>query len=337
MKKLLLLALCALLSASAGARTLYVDAKRPNNSGNGLSKAKAKMTIQAAINVAQAGDTILVYPGTYAPIKTKNKKIAIKSVSGKAQTRIRPDDYVVETTVLNLGDGTATKVVGFTVTPGWENEMATYGFSAGVQGGTVQKCTFDSVGMIGIPTFSKTSLAVCVLKDCYPSEKAVFATGCTMNRCKILATQYSSAKFLSCKIYNTLLAESWASVRLSGCVFVNDTFANNPDFRMAKSKAFNTIFFGVAAAQFDASRQNKFSKCCKSATPGFVAPVPTDVPDEDGNGYTVVPANYHLKKGARCIDKGNLTKEQQALIGSKDLGGGKRIKGAAVDVGCYEY
>ena len=135
MKKLLLLALCALLSANADARTLYVDAKRPNNSGNGLSRAKAKMTIQAAINVAQAGDTILVYPGTYAPIKTKNKKIAIKSVSGKAQTRIRPDDYVVETTVLNLGDGTATKVVGFTVTPGWENEMATYGFSPASRAG----------------------------------------------------------------------------------------------------------------------------------------------------------------------------------------------------------
>ena len=68
MKRLLLLALCALFALDAGARTLYVDAKRPNNSGNGLSRAKAKMTIQAAINAAQAGDTILVYPGTYAPI-----------------------------------------------------------------------------------------------------------------------------------------------------------------------------------------------------------------------------------------------------------------------------
>ena len=88
MKRLLLLALCALLSLNADARTLYVDAKRPNNNGNGLSKAKAKKTIQAAINVAKKGDTILVYPGTYAPIKTNNKKIEIKSVKGRKKTKL---------------------------------------------------------------------------------------------------------------------------------------------------------------------------------------------------------------------------------------------------------
>ena len=70
MKRLFLLALCALFAASsAEARNLYVDASRPNNKGNALSLKKAKKTIQAAINIAKAGDTILVYPGTYAPIK----------------------------------------------------------------------------------------------------------------------------------------------------------------------------------------------------------------------------------------------------------------------------
>ena len=87
MKQLLLLALCALLSANADARTLYVDSSRPNNNGNGLSKAKAKKTIQAAINVAKKGDTILVLKGKYAaPLKTNNRKIRIKSDSGAAAT-----------------------------------------------------------------------------------------------------------------------------------------------------------------------------------------------------------------------------------------------------------
>ena len=64
MKRTLALALCALLAIHAAeARTLYVNAKRPSNKGNGLSVKKAKKTIQAAINIAKNGDTILVYPG----------------------------------------------------------------------------------------------------------------------------------------------------------------------------------------------------------------------------------------------------------------------------------
>ena len=90
MKRFLLLALCAIFALDAGARTLYVDAKRPNNKGNGRSVKKAKKTIQAAINVAKKGDTILVLPGTYAPIKTNNKKIAIKSVKGQNKTKLAP-------------------------------------------------------------------------------------------------------------------------------------------------------------------------------------------------------------------------------------------------------
>ena len=56
-------AFCALVVVQAEARTLYVNAKRPNNKGNGLKVNTAKKTIQAAINIARKGDTILVYPG----------------------------------------------------------------------------------------------------------------------------------------------------------------------------------------------------------------------------------------------------------------------------------
>ena len=66
--------LCALFVVQAEARTLYVDAKRPNNKGNGLKGSTAKKTIQAAINISKTGDTIVVAPGSYAPIKTNNKK-----------------------------------------------------------------------------------------------------------------------------------------------------------------------------------------------------------------------------------------------------------------------
>ena len=89
MKKLLTIALCAIFAIHAAeARTIYVNAKRPNNKGNGLKVKTAKKTIQAAINIAKKGDTILVYPGTYGQIWTKNKKITIKSVKGQKKTKL---------------------------------------------------------------------------------------------------------------------------------------------------------------------------------------------------------------------------------------------------------
>lgn len=47
--------------------TYYVDAGRPDNSGNGLTWATAKKDIQAAINLATATDQVWVKAGTYYP------------------------------------------------------------------------------------------------------------------------------------------------------------------------------------------------------------------------------------------------------------------------------
>ena len=47
--------------------------------------------------------------------------------------------------------------------------------------------------------------------------------------------------------------------------------------------------------------------------------------------------NYKLKKGSYCINKGKLTKAQKKLVGKTDLAGNKRIRGKAIDIGCYEY
>ena len=90
MKHILALLLYALFVAyQAGARTLYVDASRPNNKGNALKAKTAKKTIQAAINIAKKGDTIVVLPGYYTSIKTKNIKITIKAAKGSGQTFIQ--------------------------------------------------------------------------------------------------------------------------------------------------------------------------------------------------------------------------------------------------------
>ncbi len=58
--------LLALVGVDSSAGTWYVDAARPDDTADGLTWADAKRTIDAAIVVSAAGDTILVKYGNYA-------------------------------------------------------------------------------------------------------------------------------------------------------------------------------------------------------------------------------------------------------------------------------
>ena len=81
-------AILAALALPASAKTYYVDAATGSDANTGLSAAAAFRTIQQAIDRAAAGSTILVAPGTYAPIKTNNKKLAIMATEGAEETVI---------------------------------------------------------------------------------------------------------------------------------------------------------------------------------------------------------------------------------------------------------
>lgn len=73
MKRHLLFLFCFFLSLTAARATVYyVDGARTHNTGNGLSWQFAKKDIQAAINVAAAGDEIWVKAGTYLPTLDPN-------------------------------------------------------------------------------------------------------------------------------------------------------------------------------------------------------------------------------------------------------------------------
>ena len=137
-----LLLLCLLVSGLTQAATWYVDARRPNDSGDGLNWATAKKSIQAAVDESVAGDTILVKDGTYAPIVTNNKAISIQSVNGQEATII---DGFGEECCATLchdyyyhdydGPGYNTVLDGFTL----QNGCAEFG--GGVIGGTLINCT----------------------------------------------------------------------------------------------------------------------------------------------------------------------------------------------------
>lgn len=64
----------------AGAVT-YVDAARPNDSGDGLSPATAKKTIQSGINIVAADGTVHVAAGTYSEHITITKSLTLQGSS----------------------------------------------------------------------------------------------------------------------------------------------------------------------------------------------------------------------------------------------------------------
>ena len=429
MKRLLLLALCAILSANADARTLYVNAKRPNNSGNGLSAKKAKKTIQAAINAAKKGDTILVYPGTYAQIQTNNKKITVKSVKGKLKTKIVATKQCIALDLSGKGSkrdketwikggGTSSKITGFRCSPkNWRTAASPqYQLAAVAAGGRVSNCSFENFAPVedgiyeGYGVWSWTSVYFRTTAWDWIS----YATGTSFSKCSFSgfhenASWYSQHYFTKCTFSNCLFKDNaridfdmskltdcsisrpqngqigFYSSSLSRCKIASSGKASEDGHAVVNgSKCVNCLFDKVSSLSFGGT---SLDNCTVCKTTGFSSDNGTfrntilwnnqsptrqiyvqGSPTEHGwtttGGETIFdyktagsgnsfsntftdnrdpkfanPAkgDYRLKKGSPCINKGKLTKALKKLVGKKDLAGKKRVKGKAIDRGCYEY
>ncbi|MBC7888459.1 MAG: choice-of-anchor D domain-containing protein [Ferruginibacter sp.] len=66
------------------ATNYYVDAVNGNNSNNGLSAGAAKLSIQAASNLTNPGDTVFIMNGTYIATNNSNQSIVTITRSGTA-------------------------------------------------------------------------------------------------------------------------------------------------------------------------------------------------------------------------------------------------------------
>jgi len=112
---------------------LYVDAGRPDDSGDGLTWESAFKNIQAAIDIAWNSATIIVTNGVYRPIAVAgNRSITIWSVNGAGVTVI---DGGGTNRCAALGTSFSTTLDGFTLTNGW-----TSGTGGGALGGTLNNC-----------------------------------------------------------------------------------------------------------------------------------------------------------------------------------------------------
>ena len=340
MKKLIMAVL--LMPMMALAATWYVNGSSGSDYNSGTSQSSAKATIQAAIDEAIDGDTILVAPGTYAPIATENKRISIESSHGTAETFIDGDGSMRCAT---LHSGTAptfwiedednelygTILRGFTLRNGWcPQSGGDNSLGGGAFGGTLEDCVISNCCAYG-------------LGGCYAS---------LIRRCKIVNN-------VACDdgggvghgiIYDSLIAGNRADNSYGGKAgggvsrskLVNCTVTGNVSVRGDSS------YWGPGAAVDYSSKVYNCIIYGNTYSDGFAAysGYSADVDEGTGEGssfyncYTSDPSfvdaangDYRLAAGSPCIDAG----DNSYVVGETDLSGNQRIVNGTIDIGCYEY
>ncbi|NLF62555.1 MAG: hypothetical protein GX574_15550, partial [Lentisphaerae bacterium] len=184
----------ALLLAAAvqAANTWHVDAKLGKDTGSGSTRGDAKQSIQAAIDAAAEGDTILVDDGIYSPIQTADKDIAIRSVNG-AQTTIIDGGKAERCATLG-GPGSAQNTVldGFTLRNGYAAE----GEGGGAYGGTLINCILvDNAAPLGDDGVASHGGGAykCTLTNCTLTRNQADLGGgahsCTLTNCILTGNQ----------------------------------------------------------------------------------------------------------------------------------------------------
>ena len=160
-----LLCTLAVVGAASAATTLYVDSAATDDSGDGTSWETAKKTIQAAIDIANTNDTVLIAKGTYQissalTIAGENKDIELRGATGN------PVDVVVDARGLCpcLVSLNTNQIIVSSIT--FENGSS-----------TVES---DVAG--GITAADKSMVTNCIVKSCYHgvSGKDVYGGGISL-------------------------------------------------------------------------------------------------------------------------------------------------------------
>jgi uncharacterized repeat protein (TIGR02543 family) len=353
-------------AASSYAATLYVDATGGADTNGGLSREKAKKSIQAAIEASSDGDLILVNDGSYEPIDTDNKRIEIRSVNGPETTVIDGSlqwDRGVTNRCATLGSDqfkTNSVLSGFCLTNGitamygggsfggtltncvLSGNTVTY-YGGGSVGGTLNNCVLSGNKAAAGGGSWNASLNNCVLSGNTAGNHGGGSYGGTLNNCVLSGNKANfngggahggSANDTS--LNNCVLSGNTANygggaygATLNNCV-LSDNRAEYYGGGADEATLNNCIVWGNSAGwQHPAVRNSNCQYCCLDETVAGTGNIFEDP-------LFVAPANgdYRLKSGSPCIDAGWIPWREDL---DTDLDGNPRWVGAQIDMGAYEY
>jgi len=182
---------------------IYVDASQSDDSGDGTTWAKAKATLQGAIDAAVEGDEIWVRTGTYAPIVIDRAVSVYGGFVGSEIQRIgrNPETYL--TAIDGQGSARCVEVTGaavmdgFTITNGYSSNGG--GILISNSGATIANCIIDGNAS---PDYA---------------GGVYFSSPATMENCEITNNQANTGG----GIYN-----GYVSSTVSGCLIEGNS-ANN--------------------------------------------------------------------------------------------------------------
>lgn len=360
---------CTGIGASSVPTTWYV---RPD--GSDLAPATnwdtAKQTIQAAIDEALMGDTVLVSNGLYAigsraisngsPNRIAvDKAITVKGVNGPLVTTILGQGPVGPSAVrcAYLADGAALQ--GFTLTGGatWNTGNTFSAQSGGAvnctsTGGVIRECIIVSnTAYYGGGAHREGSLYDCQLlnNSTLNADGGASYYG-TLVRCRVEHNQagrnglggglYRSSAYSCLIAHNTnssLGGGTFASSLFNCTVFGNATTGSvTTGGGVSGGTSINCIVVGnySAAGDHNFNTNNIFGGLATLES-SCTFPVP---PLGSGNitndPQFVDLLAFRVASGSPCTDKGT---NQDWMLGAGDLDGKQRVVNSTVDIGAYEY
>ena len=333
----------------------FVDAENGSDENSGRSWADALRTIQSAVGRAVAGNTVLVTNGVYESFTTDGLGITIRSVEGPENT-IVDGGGVSRCAFLgfNTNDVEMTTLVGFTLRNG-RNMHGTGAF-----GGVVENCviTGNYAGKDNDPSFEGCGggLFKSIARNCVISNNMAQAHGggvdlCEVSHCIIVDNQArgNGAGARRSSVSDSLIARnvslndrgSASGGGARNCRLIRCTVAGNlagPGGSSSPGQGGidscqsveNCIIYGNKLTDGTDSNANGSTitySCLGSSVSGTGNIVADPLFVDSANG------NYRLEADSPCIDAGAAGDLDLPF----DLDGNPRVKGRAIDMGCYEF
>ena len=284
--------------------TFYVDDENGNDFlNNGRSWRSPFKSIQTAVDAipgAGADNVIHVGPGTYAPISTANKKIAIRSADGPGATTI-DGNRKQRCATLGAAGQHNTILQGFTLTRG----LVT-GNGGGALGGTLVNCILTG----NTATDNGGGACRSILLGCLLAVNGVTDSGS------------NGGGASGCALVNCTVAGNMKGLNRS-------TLAGVHDCEVVNSIIWGNDHLGLP------DNWDKGSTINYSCTTPFYKD--TGNIEDDPMFVNAATRDFRLSLTSPCINAGFNKILSNFPMAADDLDGTFRIIGPAVDMGAYEF